>query len=119
ELAAVELDVLERANAHTYWKRESKHDTVISLTYGRPALDALARVLERWIRHFLAIETRIKPIRRIEEERWAWHVGLDPESSAILNELWSGGEVEQGRMRHILALFALQFVDPGVMRSEI
>lgn len=119
ELAAVEFDVLERANAQTYWTRESKHDTVISLTYGRPALDALARVLERWIRHFLAIETRIKPIRRIEEESWAWHVGLDAESSAILNELWSGGEVEPGRMRHVLALFALHFADSAAMRGEI
>lgn len=119
ELATVELDVLERANAHLYWSRESRHDTVISLTYGRPALDALARVLERWIRHFLAIETHIRPIRRIEEPRWAWHVGLDSESSAILNELWSGGEVEAGRMRRILALFALRFADPALMRADV
>jgi hypothetical protein len=118
-LGKVDLDVLDRANAAIYWERESRHDTVISLTYGRAALDALAFVLEAWIAHFLQLTVKVKPIRRIDEARWAWHVGLDAESTAILNELWSGGEVEQGRMQRILALFALQFEDPAAMRSDI
>jgi hypothetical protein len=118
-LAAVDLDVLERANAGIYWQRESRYDTVISLTYGRPALDALARVIEAWIAHFLDLKTVVKPIRRIDEPRWAWHIGLDAESTAILNELWAGREVDHGRMQRILALFALQFDDPDAMRSDI
>jgi hypothetical protein len=61
----------------------------------------------------------VQPIRRIEEARWAWHVGLDAESTAILNELWAGREVEQGRMRNVLALFALDFADPSSMRRDI
>jgi len=119
ELGSVDLDVLERANADIYWGRESKHDTVISLTYGRPALDAFARVLEQWVAHFFSVQVKVKPVRKIEEPRWAWHIGLDAESSAILNELWAGNEVEQGRMRNILALFALDFDDPALMRREI
>ena len=119
DLAKAELDVLDRANAALYWERESRHDTVISLTHGRPALDALCRVMEAWIAHFFQVKTSIKPVRKIDEPRWAWHIGLDTESSAILNELWAGGEVEQGRMRNILAIFALQFDDPAVMRSDI
>jgi Family of unknown function (DUF6352) len=119
DLAKTELDVIDRANAATYWERESKHDTVISLTYGRPALDALARVMELWVFHFLKTEIQVKPIRKIEEERWAWHVGLDAESTAILNELWAGNQVEQGRMRHILALFEMKFADASVMRRDI
>ena len=119
ELGSVDLDVLERANAQLYWARESKHDTVISLTFGRPALDAFARVIEQWIAHFLALEVKVKPIRRIDEARWAWHIGLDAESSAILNELWAGSQVDQGRMRNILALFALDFADPAAMRRDI
>ena len=114
-----DLDILDRANAAIYWERESRHDTVISLTYGRPALDALCRVMEGWIRHFLQLEVAIKPVRKFEEPRWAWHVGLDAESSAILNELWSGGEIEQGRMRNILAIFALQFEEPDAMRADV
>jgi hypothetical protein len=119
DLATAELDVLDRANAELYWQRESRYDTVISLTYGRPALEALARVMELWVRHFLAIDVAISPIRRIEEPRWAWHIGLDAESSAILNELWSGGEVEQGRMQRILALFRLAFKDGSLAKPEV
>lgn len=119
DLAKTDLDVIDRANAATYWQRESKHDTVISLTYGRAALDALGKVIEAWVGHFLGLAVAVKPVRRIEEAPWAWHVGLDAESTAILNELWAGGQVEQGRMRHILALFELKFADPSAMRRDI
>jgi hypothetical protein len=119
ELGKVDLDVLDRANAAVYWERESRYDTVISLTYGRAALDALCRDIETWIAHFLNLKVSVKPIRRIDEAHWAWHVGLDAESTAILNELWAGGEIEAGRMRRVLALFALQFDDLAAMRSDI
>lgn len=119
DLAKVDLDVLDRANAAIYWERESRHDTVISLTYGRPALDAFCRVLELWIEHFLSVKVQIKPVRKIDEPRWAWHIGLDAESTAILNELWAGTEIEHGRMRNILAIFAMQFDDPAAMRADI
>jgi len=119
DLAKVDLDVLDRANAALYWERESRHDTVISLTYGRPALDAFCRVLEIWVAHFLSVKVQVKPVRKIEEPRWAWHIGLDAESSAILNELWSGVQIEQGRMRNILAILELRFDDPAAMRAEI
>jgi len=119
DLAKTELDVIDRANAAIYWERESRHDTVISLTYGRPALDALGKVIEAWVFHFLEVEVAVKPIRKIEEERWAWHIGLDAESTAIMNELWAGNQVEQGRMRHILALFEMKFADPSLTRSDI
>ena len=118
-LGKVDLDVLDRANAQIYWERESRHDTVISVTFGRPALDALARVIEAWVQHFLSLTVRVKPIRKIDEPHWAWHIGLDTESTAILNELWSGGQVDHGRMQRILALFALTFDDPAAMRTDI
>ena len=113
------LDVLDRANAESYWERESRHDTVISLTYGRPALDGFCRVMEAWIFHFLNIKVQIKPIRNIEEPRWAWHIGLDAESTAIMNALWAGDNVDAGRMRRILTLLRLEFDDPAEMRHDI
>jgi hypothetical protein len=119
DLAKVDLDVLDRANAAIYWDREARHDTVISVTFGRPALDALCQVMQAWIFHFLKLETKIKPVRKIEEAPWAWHIGLDAESSAILNQLWAGEQIDQGRMRNILAIFALQFDDPSAMRADI
>ena len=116
--ASANLDVLDRQNAALYWERESRHDTVISLSYGRPALDAFCRVMETWIFHFLNIELRVTPIRKIEEPRWAWHIGLDAEATAILNALWAGEEVDAGRMRRILALFRMDFADPAEMRRD-
>jgi plasmid stability protein len=117
--ASANLDVLDRQNAALYWERESRHDTVISLTYGRAALDAFCRVLEAWIFHFLKAKVQIEPIRNIAEPRWAWHIGLDAEATAILNALRAGEEVDAGRMRRILALFRLEFADPGKMRRDI
>ena len=117
--AKAELDVLDRANAALYWERESRHDTVISLTFGCAALDALCGVMEAWIFHFLRIQTKITPLRKIEEARWAWHVGLDVESTAILNALWKGEQVDAGRMRRILALFRMEFAEPAAMRADI
>ena len=118
-LGMVNLDLLERNNAALYWDRHSRHDTVISVTYGRPALDALCRVIEAWVAHFTGTVVSVKPLRKIEEARWAWHIGLDVESTAILNDLWNGTEVEQGRMRRILALFRMDFEDAAAMRGDI
>ncbi|MBI1943836.1 MAG: hypothetical protein HYS35_09235 [Betaproteobacteria bacterium] len=117
--AQANLDVLDRANAELYWQRESRYDTVISLSYGRAALEALCRVMAGWIFHFFNVEVRITPLRRIEESRWAWHIGLDAESTAILNALWSGEEVEPGRLRRVLALFRMEFAEPAAMRGDI
>ena len=118
-LGRVDVDVLDRQNAHLYWQRESRHDTAISLTYGRPALDALASVIEAWVRHFAGVEVAVQPLRAIEEARWAWHVGLDAEATAILNDLWNDREVEPGRLRRIVALFRLAFAEPRAMRADV
>ena len=92
---------------------------MISLSYGHAAPEALGRVIEAWIAHFQAVAVSVHPVRAIEEEHWAWHIGLDAESTAILNELWRGDEVEAGRMRRILALFRLEFPDPNAVRAEV
>jgi hypothetical protein len=118
-MKAVNLDVLDTENAPLYWLRDQRHDLVISLNYGRDALAALCRVIERWVRHFLAVEARVTPLRQIEDRRWAWHVGLDAESTAVLNDLWRGEEVEAGRLARLLALFKLEFKDPADMRHDL
>ena len=118
-LAQANLDVLDRANAALYWERESRHDTVISLTHGQAAVDALARVVEAWVAHFFDLEVSVQALRAIEEPRWAWHIGLDAESTAILNDLWRGEEVEPGRMRRLIALFRMDFPAPGALRADI
>ena len=116
---AVNLDVLDSGNAQLYWLRDERHDFVISMNQGRAALSAFCRVLERWILHLSGVKASVKPVPRIEEARWAWHIGLDAQSTALLNDLWRGEEVEPGRLERLLALFRLDFADVGDMRADI
>jgi uncharacterized protein DUF6352 len=118
-LAAVNLDVLDSENAAMYWLRDQRHDFVISLNVGRAANKAFCRVLEKWVRHFFDVEVRVEGLRAIEDRGWAWHLGLDAESTAVLNDLWRAEEVEPGRMRRVLSLFRLDFADPAAMRPDV
>ncbi|MBU6508371.1 MAG: hypothetical protein KGQ82_12830, partial [Alphaproteobacteria bacterium] len=102
-----------------YWQRSDRFDTVLDLSFTRPGLDALCRVLERWVAHFLGVALRIEPVQKIQDERWSWHVGLDSESSAILNALYRGEAVDEARLRRLIALFRVQFADPGDMQSAV
>jgi hypothetical protein len=115
----VDLDVLTEANASLYWRRDERHDTVLDLSFGRPGLDALARLLEAWVQRFLGLAVSIQPVRTITDEHWVWHIGLDAEASAIMNDLYSGREVAEERLARVLSLFRLEFADPRVMRSDI
>jgi hypothetical protein len=116
---SVDLDVLNESNAAIYWGRDERHDTVLELTFGRPGLDAFARVLELWVRHFLDVKVAIQPVARISDERWVWHTGLDVEASTIMNDLYNGRDVDEERLKRILALFRLEFADPSVMRADL
>lgn len=118
-LRSVDLDVLGADNAKAYWLRSEHFDWVISLNRGQPALDGLCRVLERWIAHFLQIEVRIQTDREIVDAHWVWHVGLDAQASSLLNDLYTGVVVDEERMRHLLCLFRLEFVNPADMRADI
>ncbi len=118
-LSAVDLDVLDTDNGQLYWLRDQRHDFVISMNFGRAANKAFCRVIEKWIRHFFGITVDVKPLRAIEDRGWSWHIGLDAESTALLNDLWRGDEVEQGRFRRLLALFQLEFADSAAVRADI
>ncbi len=118
-LRSVELEVLDERNPDLYWGRDQAYDTVLNLSFAGGGLDALCRVLEAWVRHFLAIEVNIQPVQKIRDERWVWHVGLDAEGSALLNDLYTGEEVDEARMTRLLSLFRLEFGDSRVMRPDI
>ena len=118
-LRSVDLDVLGTDNAELYWPRSEFFDLVVSLNHGQPALDALCRVLERWIAHFLQREVRIQTDREIVDDHWVWHVGLDAQASGILNDLYNGTEVTEARQRRLMCLFRLEFVNPADMLAEV
>lgn len=115
----LELDVLDEASAGRYFERDERHDTVLNLNHGRAGCLAFARVLERWIAHFHGVRTAVKPVREIPDEDWVWHVGLDAEATAMLNEIYNGGEVDEERMKRVIGLFRVDFRDPIVLRPEI
>jgi len=115
----IDLDTLDAGNAADYWDRDERHDLAISLNRGRPALEALCRVLEKWIAHMQGVTVAIRPQGEIDDKRWVWHVGLDAEASALLNDLYNRVDVDVARMERLLCLFELTFAQPGDMRPAI
>ena len=118
-LRSIDLDVLERGNADSYFTRDERFDLAISLNRSQPALDALCRVLERWVAHFHAVQVTIKPQQAVDDKKWVWHVGLDAEASGILNDLYNNVEVDEARTQRLLCLFQLDFVNPDDMRAQL
>ena len=116
---SVDLDVLSVDNLDAYWPRSEFFDMVISLNHGQASLDALCRVLELWIKHFLQVDVRIQTDKEIVDEHWVWHVGLDAQASGILNDLYTGAEVSEDRHRRLMCLFRLEFVNPADMLAAV
>ncbi len=132
---SVTLDVLAADNAARYWQAGARHSMVLDLTHevrrdlghgvsftlarAHSGLDALARVLERWLAHLLGIGVDIQPLQKIDDAAWRWHVGLDVESTALLNDLYEDRPVEPERMQRLVSLFRLRFRDAREMRADV
>ena len=117
--AEVDMDVLREHNYDSYWERSEYYDTALDVTYLQPGQDALCRVMEQWIKHFLDTEVSIQPQSEIEDEKWVWHVGMDGESTSLLNDLYNEEDIDEDRMSRMLALFKLEFKDSGAMLSDV
>lgn len=131
----VELQVLNDDNAFAYWQQAGRrrflldlthevsndlsHGLVLTMVRARSGLKALAGVLQKWVRHFLGIEVTIQPVQKVDDDAWRWHVGLDSEATALLNDLYEGREVEPARLQRLVSLFRLEFVDTREMRSDV
>jgi hypothetical protein len=116
---SVDLDVLSVDNLDAYWPRSEFFDMVVSLNHGQASLDALCRVLELWIKHFLQVKVRIQTDKEIVDEHWVWHVGLDAQANSILNDLYTGAEVSEERHRRLMCLFRLEFANPSDMLAAV
>ena len=119
QLPAVKMDVLSRENAPLYFLRDELYSFLLDITPGREGAAALARVLERWAARLAGAAVTIEPLARIEDERWRWHVGLDIESTAILNALYRGEPVESPDLERLVLLFRLRFQDPADALPEM
>jgi hypothetical protein len=137
-LRQAELQVLGADNAAAYWANAARglrwpflldlrtevaqvlaKDLTVPLPLARSGPKALAEVLQRWVQHLLGVRVRIVPRARIDDAQWRWHIGLDAESSAILNALYQGEEVGPERLARMVALWELQFDDPADVHPEV
>jgi hypothetical protein len=119
QLPEVKMDVLTRENAPLYFLRDELHGFVLDLTPGREAAAALARVLERWVLHLAGVVVTIEPVERIEDDRWRWHVGLDIDSTAILNALYREESVPESDLERLVLLMRLEFRDATDVVDEM
>ena len=95
------------------------HGVQFKLARAQSGLKGLSRVLERWTAHLLGVLVHIEPVSRIDDERWRWHVGLDVNATALLNDLYAGQEVPPERLKWLVSLFRLRFVNPAEMRADL
>ncbi len=98
---------------------EGQHRFTVHLTKSHSALSALARVLERWIAHFHGVQVHITPLAKVEDTAWRWHIGLEAESTALLNDLYTQREVEPERLQRLVSLFRLDFANGSEMRADL
>jgi hypothetical protein len=104
---AGEIDVLNDGNAESYWERSDLFDMALDLTAGRRGLDALGKVIERWIAHLLPADAEVETLTEATGVNLTWYVGLDAEATAIGDTLWNGEELDQAARERIIGLYRL------------
>ena len=65
------------------------------------------------------VEVSIQPIKKINDDRWVWHIGLDKDATQLLNDLYQDKAIKEERLSNLLSLFRLEFKNPSLMHSSI
>lgn len=116
---ASELDVMTDENAWTYWSRSDAFTMALNVSANPRSREGLARAIEAWLRHLLAMETRVEPLARIEDRDWRWFVGLDAEATRIGNALWRGEAADPEALTRVIALFRLTIPDTARVERTV
>ena len=114
-----DIDIINNDNAASYWERSDRFDMALDLTAGREGLDALAKVMQRWIAHVIGVDVNIEPLKELRDVNLTWYVGLDADATAIGDMLWRGEDIDDATMGRVLGLFRLTFRDPLVMLDKV
>jgi hypothetical protein len=117
--AAAEIDVLNEHNAADYWQRSDQFDLALDLTAGRRGLVALGEVIERWVAHLLSAKVKVEPLVELRDAAFSWYVGLDAEATRIGDLLWDGESVDDASRERVVALYRLEFDEPGIMSEKV
>lgn len=116
---AGDIEVLDEANAATYWERSDRFDMALDVTAGRRGVAALGAVIERWVAHLLAAEVAVEPVIELRDAAFSWYVGLDAEATRLGDMLWNGGALGADDNASIVALYRLSFADPGAVLDRL
>lgn len=95
------------------------HGLTLTMTRSQSGLKALARVLERWLSHVHGLQATVVPEARVDDPAWRWHLGLDAESTALLNDLYEGRPVDEARQQRLISLFRLQLAADAPLREDL
>lgn len=114
-----EIDIINDGNADNYWDRSDQFDMALDLTAGREGLDALAKVMQRWIAHVLGVDVTVEALAQLRDVNLAWYVGLDADATRIGDMLWRGEDIDEATMARVVGLFRLTFRDPSVMLDRV
>lgn len=116
---STEIDVMNDDNAESYFERSDNHDMAMDFTAGRRGHHALARVIERWVKHLLGAETEIEALVEVQDANFTWYVGLDAEGTKIGDMLWNGDAMDEAAMARVAALYRLNFKDREAVADAV
>lgn len=116
---STEIDVMNDDNSESYFARSDSHDMAMDFTAGRRGHHALARVIERWVKHLLGVETEVEALVEVQNANFTWYVGLDAEGTKIGDMLWNGDEMDEAAMSRVAALYRLHFKDGGQVADAV
>jgi len=105
----ITLDVLSENNKNVYWQRADQFNFALDYRYTEQGPDALANVMSKWVGHMLGVEVRVQAMQSIKDEQWSWHIGLDEQSTKVLNDLYEGKTEGEDVMNNFVGLFRLEF----------
>jgi Family of unknown function (DUF6352) len=117
--AAGTVDVLGEENAERYWERSDQFDLALDFSGKGRGRAALARAMERWIFHLLAIEVTIEPLAELHDAKLTWYVGLDTEATRMGDRLWRGETLDDRTAGRVLALYRLIFSDKRLVADAM
>lgn len=117
--ASSEIDVLSKENAESYFERSDQFDMALDLTAGRRGQAALGEVIAIWLRHLLAVDSKVEPFVEVKNANFTWYVGLDAEGTRIGDLLWNGEEIDNRLREQIVALYTLRFRNPNMAAQAV
>ena len=114
-----DLDVMDDANAWTYWSRSDANSMVLNLGTNPAARAGLARAIAAWVQHLTGARVSVEPVAKMEDRDWRWFVGLDAEGTRIGNAIWRGEAISPDDVAGIVALFRLDFANQSLVADKV